>query len=116
VKIKRRDDVPPVETSDYAGVVKQIVIGPSDGSDEIVLRYFTVAAGGTTPRHSHAFPHLVKVEAGRGLAVNAGGDKTPITGGDYVFVESNEVHNFENAGEDAFEFICIVPARGESPA
>ena len=116
VKIKRRDDVPPVAASGYAGVTKQIVLGPADGSDEIVLRYFSVTEGGATPWHAHDFPHLVKIEAGRGVAVEADGTESPVGTGDYVYVASNEMHNFKNTGGEPFEFICIVPARGEPPA
>lgn len=114
MQIKRRDDVSPA-ASGYAGVTKQIVLGPGDGSDEIVLRYFSVAEGGATPWHTHDFPHLVKVEAGQGVAVGADGGESPVGPGDYVFVPSNEMHNFKNTGTGLFEFVCIVPARGEPP-
>lgn len=115
VKIKRCDDVPPA-ASGYAGVTKQVILGPADGSDEIVLRYFSVTEDQATPWHAHDFPHLVKIEAGRGVAVGADGSETPVSAGDYVYVASNDMHNFKNAGTDPFEFVCIVPARGEPPA
>jgi len=114
MKIKKRDDVPFADTQGYTGVTKQIVLGPEDGSSEIVLRYFAVDAGGETPYHSHDFPHLVKVEAGRGVAVDAAKNEHPVAAGDYVYVDSNEVHNFKNTGDGPFEFICIVPPRGET--
>jgi len=113
MKIKKRDEAPPVETPGYTAVTKQVVLGPEDGSDEIVLRYFTVAAGGATPYHSHDFPHLVKIETGQGVAVDAHGGESPVVAGDYVYVESNVLHNFKNTGEAPFEFVCIVPVRGE---
>ncbi len=65
MKIKKRDDVPMADTQGYAAVSKQIVLGPEDGSSEIILRYFSVAVGGATPYHSHDFPHVVKIEAGK---------------------------------------------------
>lgn len=113
MKIKKRDGVPLADTQGYTAVTKQVVLGPEDGSDEIVLRYFSVAAGGATPFHSHDFPHLVKIEAGRGVAVNADGNEQPVVADDYVYIEANEVHNFKNTGDEPFEFICIVPLRGE---
>jgi quercetin dioxygenase-like cupin family protein len=97
-------------------VTKQIVLGPADGSDEIVLRYFSVAPNGATPWHSHDFPHLVKIEAGRGVAVSPDGAENPVEAGHYVYVAPNELHNFKNTGAGPFEFVCIVPARGEPPA
>ena len=113
MKIKRRDEVPAAEVPGYAGVTKQIVLGPADGSDEIVLRHFTLAPGAATPRHTHGFPHLVKIEAGRGVAVDPDGTETAVSAGDYVFVPSDELHNFKNSGDQPFEFMCIVPRRGE---
>jgi quercetin dioxygenase-like cupin family protein len=116
VKIKRRDDAPSEPVSGYAGVTKQVVLGPAEGSDEIVLRYFRVAEGGATPRHVHDFPHLVRVEAGQGVVVRADGTEAPLTSGDYVYIAPDEMHNFANTGGAPFEFICIVPVRGEPPA
>jgi len=107
--------VPAAELAGYPGVSKQIILGPLDGSEEIVLRYFRLDKGSTTPRHAHDFPHLVKVESGYGLAVGPDGTEKPIGPGDYVFVPANELHSFKNAGEKAFEFVCIVPGRGEPP-
>jgi len=114
MKIKRRQDAPAVETPDYTAVTKQVVLGPDDGSKEIVLRYFSVAKGGATPYHSHDFPHLVKIEAGQGVAVDVDKRQTTVVAGDYVYVDSDEIHNFENTGDEPFEFICIVPVRGEA--
>ena len=113
MKIKKRDDVPLADTQGYTAVTKQVVLGPEDGSDEIVLRYFSVTAGGATPYHSHDFPHLVKVESGQGVAVDADGNEYPLAADDYVYVEANEVHNFKNTGDGPFDFICLVPLRGE---
>ncbi|NLT35307.1 MAG: cupin domain-containing protein [Gaiellales bacterium] len=113
MKIKKRSDVPSWETPGYPAVGKQVVLGPEDGSQEIVLRYFTVATGGSTPYHSHDFPHLVKIERGRGVAVDAEMEEEALSAGDYVYVPSGEVHCFKNTGTDALEFICIVPLRGE---
>ncbi len=113
MKIKNRDDVPLADTQGYTAVTKQVVLGPEDGSNEIVLRYFAVAPGGATPYHSHDFPHLVKIEAGRGVAVDADKNEYPLIAGDYVYVDANEVHNFRNTGDEPFEFICVVPLHGE---
>jgi quercetin dioxygenase-like cupin family protein len=115
MKIKRREEVAPTVVPGYEGVTKQVVLGQADGSDEIVLRYFSVAAGGTTPRHTHDFPHLVKIETGRGSVVGADGVETPLGPGDYVYVAPEELHNFASTEEGLFEFVCIVPVRGEPP-
>ena len=114
MNIKRRDDVAPA-VSGCAGVTKQVVLGPADGSDEIVLRYFSVAEERATPWHAHDFPPLVKIEAGQRAAVGPAGTETQVGPGDYVDVAPNEMHNFRNTGAEPFEFVCLVPARGEPP-
>jgi quercetin dioxygenase-like cupin family protein len=115
MKIKKLDDVPAVELKEYTNVRKQIVLGPQDGSREIVLRYFSLGPDGASPYHNHDFPHLVRIETGEGVVVDADGRETPLDVGDYVYVDNNEQHNFKNTGSGNFDFICIVPLRGEDP-
>jgi quercetin dioxygenase-like cupin family protein len=111
--IKKLTDAPVMPMPDHGDISKQIVLGPNDGSKEIVLRYFKVPVGGSSPYHHHGFPHLVKVESGEGAAVDPEGNEHPIGAGDYVYVNDNETHCFKNTGRESLEFICIVPARGE---
>jgi len=111
--VKRLKDVPFADLKGYENLTKQIVLGPEDGSKEIVLRYFSVEPGGASPHHSHDFPHLVKIEGGKGVLIDAAGDERPLEAGDFIYINDNEVHNFRNAGSESFDFICIVPIRGE---
>ena len=112
--VKKLSEIPLAEMKGYEGVTKKIVLGPTDGSNEIVLRYFSVQPGGATPYHTHPFPHLVKIETGVGVAVDAAGNEQPVSAGDFVYVDDNEKHNFKNTGDKPFDFICIVPRRGEN--
>ena len=111
--IKKLADVPYADLSGYDKVEKQVILGPDDGSNEIVLRYFTLAPGGSSPHHAHNWPHLVRIETGTGVALDADGNERPVQAGDYVYVEDNTVHQFRNTGAEPFAFICIVPRRGE---
>ena len=111
--IKKLGDVPFEDMSGYDNVTKQICIGPKDGSDEVVVRYFSVAPGGSTPYHDHGFPHLVKIEKGAGVVLDSEGKEHPLTAGQFVYVQDDEVHGFKNTGDGPFDFICVVPERGE---
>ena len=111
--VKKLTDVPFADLKGYDHVKKQIVLGPDDGSREIVLRYFSIEPGGTSPHHSHDFPHLVKIEAGNGIAIDQTGNEHKVNEGDYVYINDNETHQFKNIGSKLFAFICIVPQRGE---
>jgi len=112
--IKKLSDVPLTNIAGYDQVKKQIVIGPDDGSQEIVMRYFSIEPGGTSPHHSHDFPHLVKIEAGTAIVIDTTGNEHQVQTGDYVYINDNETHQFRNIGSGPFNFICIVPQRGES--
>jgi len=113
VIIKKLSDVPFAKLEGYEKVKKQIVIGPEDGSEEIVMRYFSLEPGGSSPHHTHDFPHLVKVEAGNGVVSDEAGNEHELKAGDFVYVNGSELHQFRNAGSASFEFVCIVPKRGE---
>jgi len=101
------------DNSAYPGVDKQIYIGSRDGSAEIAMRYFSVKPGQSTPYHSHPFPHLVKIEKGKGILLDKDKKETPLEVGKVVYVNDNEMHCFKNAGNEPFDFICVVPDRGE---
>ena len=112
--IKKLTGVPFADMRGYKKVTKQVVIGPDDGSAEMIMRYFSVAPGGMTPHHQHDFPHVVQVQRGAGSATDESGVEHPLAAGDYVYVNSGEIHHFTNTGDEPFDFICIVPARGEA--
>ena len=38
---------------------------------------------------------------------------TKVSAGDFVFVPPNDEHQFQNAGDEPFEFLCMVPLEGE---
>jgi len=111
--IKHMKDVSYEDMSAFKGIRKQILIGSKDGSDEMVMRYFSVEPGGNTPYHTHGFPHVVKVEKGQGAVIDKDGKEHPLACNQVVYVRDNEVHSFKNTGSESFDFICIVPPRGE---
>ncbi len=111
--VKEKHEVPYVDMSDYPGVKKQVLIGPDDGSNEVAIRSFTLEPNGATPYHQHEFPHLVKVESGKGVVINAEGKEYPLQVGSLVYMPDNEVHGFKNTGTEPFVFLCVVPGRGE---
>jgi quercetin dioxygenase-like cupin family protein len=111
--IKRLNEVPYEDMTTYKGVKKQILIGPKDGSGEIIMRYFSLEPEGKTPYHSHGFPHVVKVEKGRGIVVDKDGRNHSLEANQVVYIQDDEIHGFVNTGTGPFDFICIVPFRGE---
>lgn len=92
--------------------MKQVLIGPEQGAKNFVMRLFTMEVGGCSPYHTHPWEHEVFVLSGNGM-VRSIDKKTAVSTGDFVYVPGNEEHQFLNAGEEPFEFLCIVPVSGE---
>jgi quercetin dioxygenase-like cupin family protein len=87
----------------------RVLIGPEDGVSLFHMRHFEVEPGGCTPHHQHDYEHEILVLKGTGLARSVEGDR-PFKAGDVIFVKPNEIHQFCNAGDEACEFICLIPA------
>ena len=91
---------------------KEIVIGESEGWIDYVLRVVRIGPGGYAPAHRHDWEHVNYVISGRGR-LRIGATTYDLATRDFAFVPANEEHQFSNPHDDEFEFICIVPSRGE---
>jgi quercetin dioxygenase-like cupin family protein len=91
---------------------KANVIGKPEGWPEHTLRVFRLGAGGFTPRHRHDWEHVNYVIKGRGR-LRIGDTVHEMNEKDFAFVPPGAEHQFENPYDGDFEFICIVPNRGE---
>lgn len=98
-----------VEVEGARDVRMKILIGPGDGSDNIIMRHFIVAPGGHTPFHQHNYEHVIKVESNRGIAVDEKGVEHEVKKGQSLYVAPNDHHQFRNPFSEDFEFICIIP-------
>ncbi len=108
--IKKNSDVPeaPVEEDEVKNVLRRILIGPGDGSHNIIMRYFKVLPEGHTPFHNHSHEHVVKIEKGKGIVVRETGEEVLVSRGQSLLVEGNETHQFKNPFTEPFEFLCII--------
>ncbi|MFA6528946.1 MAG: cupin domain-containing protein [Candidatus Gracilibacteria bacterium] len=110
MKINKNSTIPAVkmEMDGAKDVTMKVLIGPKDGSQNIIMRYFRIFPGGHTPLHEHNFEHIIKVEKGNGLAIDENGKEHKITEGQSIFVESNKRHQFRNNSSEPFEFTCAI--------
>lgn len=90
-------------------VKRRILIGPEDGSANIIMRYFRVLPGGNTPYHEHDFEHVVRIEKGKGVVVNVLQEEIQVAPGQSIFIPEGEKHQFINPYNEPFEFICTIP-------
>jgi len=89
-------------------VKKKVLIGPDEGSDNIIMRHFIIAPGGNTPYHDHDYEHVVKIENNKGIVIDENGNEYEVRKGQSIFVAPNEKHQFKNPFSEDFEFTCII--------
>ena len=108
--IKKDVDVPEAffEEEEIKNVVRKVLIGPDDGSHNIIMRHFKVLPEGYTPFHNHEHEHVVKIEKGKGIVVDEKGEEIIISQGQSLFVGRNKNHQFKNPFQETFEFLCII--------
>jgi quercetin dioxygenase-like cupin family protein len=115
VLIGRSRDVAPRQYHDGEKVLhvkKRVLVGPKEEAPVFSMRKFTVGAGGCSPYHTHDWEHEVYVLTGEGEVRSADGSQK-VEPGDFVYVPPNDEHQFVNAGDGVFEFLCMVPLKGE---
>ncbi len=112
MKIKKRDELIKEEVNDpnAKGVNFYPVITQKDGAPTFSLRLFEIDSNGNTPYHSHVWEHEVYIIDGKGFIIGEN-KKLRIEKNDFIFVEPNEIHQFQ-AGEEGLKMICVVPNRG----
>ena len=101
-----------IQMEGAAKVFKKMPIGVKEGWEGYNLRTFTLGSGGYPPRHTHDWEHVNYVIRGRGKLM-IDGNEQDIHEKDFAFVPPNIEHQFSNPYDEEFEFICIVPNRGE---
>lgn len=99
-----------VEAEGAENVSMSILVGSRDGSDDIIMRLFTILPGGHTPLHVHDWEHLIRIEEGRGIAVDGEGNEHKVAPATSLFVPAGEEHQFRNPFPEVFRFICVIPS------
>jgi quercetin dioxygenase-like cupin family protein len=98
----------PVTMEGASGVRIRWLINEGRGAKNFAMRVFELAREGHTPFHRHDFEHEVFVMEGKGKLTTDGGEK-PLEPGDVVWVPPGDMHQFSNAGDGPFFFMCLVP-------
>jgi quercetin dioxygenase-like cupin family protein len=98
-----------VEMEGAKDVRMKVLIGPDDGSENIIMRHFFIAPGGNTPYHHHNYEHVIKIIRNKGIAVDENGKEHRVRKGQSLFVKPGELHQFRNPYKEDLEFLCIIP-------
>jgi quercetin dioxygenase-like cupin family protein len=100
-------------TDASAGITKQVLLGIAEGTTDFIVRYFTIPPGGKSALDQHQHQHGVVITHGSGRVL-LGEHWHPVSVGDTVFTDTNEIHQFETAGTDPLGFICVIPRWAEN--
>jgi quercetin dioxygenase-like cupin family protein len=88
------------------GTSMQILVS-SEEAPNFALRRFIMEPHGGIPKHTNLVEHEQYILKGS-AAVEIGDQSFKVTAGDSVYIPSGEPHSY-TAGEEGFEFICVVP-------
>ena len=103
-----RTEVEDVEMEGAKDVTIQWLLRKDHGVPNFEMRRFAVKKGGHTPYHQHDFEHEIYVMSGEGVMKFEGEDHT-LHPEDVIYVPVNDWHQFRNAGDADFVFMCLVP-------
>ena len=85
----------------------QVLISAQEGPN-FALRKFSMQKGGGMPRHTNTLEHEQYVLHGE-ATITIGEETYQVKTGDVVFIPEGAIHSYQNTGEEAFEFLCIIP-------
>ncbi|HRZ37118.1 MAG TPA: cupin domain-containing protein [Candidatus Paceibacterota bacterium] len=105
--VQRADDVARRVVSTGVGISMQMLIGP-DVAPHFLLRRFVIEPGGSMPKHTNRVEHGQYVVRGR-AKVGIGDKVYDVQSGDVVFIPQGWPHWYKTEGNEAFEFLCVVP-------
>lgn len=90
----------------------QVLIGPDEGPN-FALRRFIMEPGGGMPRHVNEVEHEQYVLRGR-ARIGIGEDEFEVSSDDVVYIPAGVPHWYQAVGDEAFEFLCVVPNKPDS--
>ncbi len=101
----------PITSPEAKNAAMKVLVSPNEGWEGHVMRVVELEPEGYSPKHSHDWPHINYIIEGKGTLL-IGDTMNEIQAGSYAYVPANTLHQFSNAGDTPFKFICIVPEKG----
>lgn len=85
----------------------QVLISRDEGPN-FAMRRFIIEQGGKIPEHTNSVEHEQFVLKGH-ARLGIGGKSFEIRKNNIVFIPAGIPHWYETKGDEAFEFLCMVP-------
>ena len=105
--VRRADSVEMEAVSAGPGTSRQVLIGPDEGPN-FAMRRFRLEPGGSMPMHTNTVEHEQYVLGGR-ASIRVGDEVVEVAADDVLLIPAGVPHSYTVAGEEPFEFLCMVP-------
>jgi len=105
--VKNINDISKEEVKAGEKTFKQVLIGAEQGP-HFAMRRFIIEPAGEMPLHTNSVEHEQFVLNGS-ARVMIGDDTFTVKKNDVVFIPAGVKHSYKTKGDEAFEFLCIVP-------
>ena len=111
-KVIHYTDVPALEfgPSGPGAAVRWLIDDDHDGAPTESLRMIEIQVGGNSPQHAHPYEHENFVVEGKGRLL-IGDTWYDLAQGDVAFVPAGILHQYVNAGDTTFKFLCGIPVK-----
>ena len=86
---------------------RQVLISATEGPN-FAMRRFVIEPGGGMPTHTNTVEHEQYVLNGK-AEIGIGEQKFEVEKDDVVFIPAAAPHWYKVIGDEAFEFLCVVP-------
>lgn len=98
----------------FAGISRTELLGQTGERMAFDLRYFEIAAGGSSSREQHGHTHVIIGVRGRGQ-LQSGSEIYSIGPQDIAYVPPWQVHQLTNSAAEPFGFYCLVDHTRDRP-
>ena len=111
-KVVHYTDVPAQIFGDTApgASIRWLIDDDHDGAPVYTMRMIEIEPGGHSPKHTHPYEHENFVVEGKGrlFITDTWHNLQP---GDVAFVPAGVLHQYVNAGDTTFKFLCGIPVK-----
>ncbi len=107
-QIRRESEIAYESVDAAEGLEKGVLLDETHGTSNLALRRFTLAPGGSVPKHTNEIEHEQYVLAGE-YTVGIEGTEQTVSAGDSIHIPAGAVHWYQNDGDEEGAFICAVP-------
>ena len=107
-QIRRAEDIEYESVGAADGMEKGVLVGEAHGAPNLAIRRFTLAPGGSVPKHTNKIEHEQYVLEGE-YVVGIDDTEHTVSAGDALHIPAGVVHWYRNEGDQKGAFLCAVP-------